>query len=377
MTQPISLRDLATTAIRTYFSKMARSQKAVLKDRDPEDLHQMRVGLRRLRTAMQVFEPVLVLPKAAQEPQVAAVGRKLGRLRDLDVISDLLQQYLPGLPAAEEQALKPGWRYLRRRRQRVFKQVKAVLKGDRYQRLKTRLKAWTQAPEYSTVAPLSAATVLPDLVGPLLSGLWLHPGWLIATEIQQGQPQLRPNLDPDTIDAYVAQPILHSLRKQVKRVRYQLQLVADQYGDRLDAALAHLQTLQETLGQLQDSLVLADFLETAIPNWQTQLPILKAQLAHSRYQSWGKWQVLQSRYLDPIYREGLRQILETPGAHQPEPTPVQPPPAEQPPQPAVPQASNKPSSGQPSASQPSTGKAKRSRRRTHKPVAIEKPASEA
>ncbi|NJN20296.1 MAG: CHAD domain-containing protein [Leptolyngbya sp. RL_3_1] len=287
MTQPVSLEVLATTAIGTYLSKMTRSQKAVLKDRDPEDLHQMRVGLRRLRTAMQVFEPVLILPKAAQESQVAAVGRKLGRLRDLDVITELLQQYLPDLPPAEAQALTPGFQYLQRRRQRALKQVKAVLKGDRYQRLKTRLKTWTQAPACSALAPLSASTVLPDLVGPLLSRLWLHPGWLIATAIQQGQPQPLFNLDPEAIDGYVAQPTLHSLRKQVKRVRYQLQLVADQYGDRLNAELTQLQALQETLGHLQDGLVLADFLGAAIPHWQTQLPTLKAQLAHSRNQSWG------------------------------------------------------------------------------------------
>lgn len=166
--------------------------------------------------------------------------------------------------------------------------------------------------------------VLPDLTVPLLSRLWLHPGWLIATELKQGKPQSLANLEAEAIDIYVDQPQLHSLRKQIKRVRYQLQLVADQYGDRLDTDLANFQALQDSLGNLQDSLVLAAFLDKAIPHWEAQLPTLKAQLSQSRYQAWGQWQALQKRYLNPQYRDTLRQILIVPGASAPEQAITQP-----------------------------------------------------
>jgi CHAD domain-containing protein len=315
MTRTNTLAALATETIGNYLAKATYYQPAVLKDRDPEDLHQMRVGMRRLRTAMQVFGPVLILPKSAREPDVAAIGRQLSRLRDLDVIAELLQQqYLPDLPGGEGQALQPGFKYLRQQRKRAFKQVKATLKGDRYQRLTTRLTQWTEAPNCGELGPLPAAMVLPDLTVPLLSRLWLHSGWLIATEIKRDKPQPVANLDAELIDIYVDQPQLHGLRKQVKRVRYQLQLVADQYGDRLNTDLANFQALQDILGNLQDSLVLAAFLNNAIPDWEAQLPTLKARLSQSRYQAWGQWQALQKRYLNPQYRDALRQILMVPGA---------------------------------------------------------------
>ncbi|MGD1906676.1 MAG: CHAD domain-containing protein [Leptolyngbyaceae cyanobacterium] len=319
MTRSTTLEALAAEAISKYLTKATRYQKAVLKDRDPEALHQMRVGMRRLRTAMQVFEPVLKLPKAAREPDVAALGRKLSDLRDLDVIAELLRQYLPDLPEVEGQALQKGFKSLHQQRKRAFKQVKTTLKGDRYQQFKTHLKQWTEAPKCGDLGPLPAATMLPDLVVPLLSGLWLHPGWLIATEVKRNQPQPIANLEPDAIDAYVDHPKLHSLRKQVKRVRYQLQLVADQYGDRLDTDLANFQALQESLGNLQDSLVLAAFLDKAVPKWKAKLPTLKARLTQSRYQAWSQWQALQKRYLSPLYRDALRQVLIVPGAGAPQP----------------------------------------------------------
>ena len=325
MTRPTTLESLATEAIGNYLSKTTRYQKAVLKDQDPEDLHQMRVGMRRLRTAMQVFEPVLDLPKSAREADVANLGRKLGGLRDLDVIANLLrQQYLPDLPEIEGQALQKGFKYLRQQRKRALKQVKAALKGDRYQRLTTRLTKWTQTPNCGDLGTLPAAMVLPDLTVPLLSHLWLHPGWLIATAPAQGQPQPMEAMDPDAIDAWVDQPKLHSLRKQVKRVRYQLQLVAAQYGDRLDTDLANFQALQDILGNLQDSLVLAAFLDKAVPKWKAKLPTLKTRLTQSRYQAWGQWQALQKRYLNPQYRDALRQILIMPGANVPEETATPP-----------------------------------------------------
>ncbi|NJN20295.1 MAG: hypothetical protein HC812_02655 [Leptolyngbya sp. RL_3_1] len=69
----------------------------------------------------------------------------------------------------------------------------------------------------------------------------------------------------------------------------------------------------------------------------------------------GQWQALQSRYLDPTCREGLRQILETPGALPPEPI----------------------STPKSSARKPSADKAKPARRRTRKSAPTKQPASEA
>lgn len=319
---PAAMGEIAIAAINKYFTKAVRYEKAVLKDQDPENLHQMRVNMRRLRTALQVFAPAIALPPAAQEPAVAKIARRLGNLRDLDVTADLLtQQYLPDLPQAEGDRLQKALKALAKQRKRTYKRVKVTLTGDRYGELKKALNAWGHTPSCNVTASLPLTTTLPDLTLPLVSHLWLHPGWLIATQVSDGGMQPHPKLEPEVIDRCVTEssPVLHSLRKQVKRVRYQLSLVSEHYGDRLQADLDRLQALQESLGDLQDTWVLADFLSQTIPGWEGELPTLKSLLMDSRQRAWYQWQTLQQHYLQPEHRNALRHILMTPGADAPPP----------------------------------------------------------
>ncbi|MBD0334104.1 MAG: CHAD domain-containing protein [Cyanobacteria bacterium Co-bin13] len=315
-----TLGSLAQAAIAKYLKQATRREAAVLADTNPEELHQMRVGMRRLRTALQVFQPGINIPKAAKEPCVADVARKLGELRDLDVIEETLQQrFLPELPSDEQAALKTAFAALAKRRLRVFKQVKQLLEGEKYRQLKKGMKGWLKQPDLNAIAALPATTAMPDLVLPLVSRLWLHPGWLIGTTETL---EVNTQLDPAAVDELIDQNSepLHGLRKQIKRVRYQLKLIEDLYGDALTAELDNLEAMQETLGQLQDSMILADFLEESIPEARNQIPSLFSRLADTRYEAWQQWQSLQGTYLDPETRHRLRLILLTPEAPKDEPS---------------------------------------------------------
>jgi CHAD domain-containing protein len=89
----------------------------VLRDQDPEPLHQMRVSLRRLSTTLVQFAPCLALPKGLSEKQLAKTVRQLGMARDLDVLQERLDDgLLPQLPEQERQRLKPARRQLARER---------------------------------------------------------------------------------------------------------------------------------------------------------------------------------------------------------------------------------------------------------------------
>jgi triphosphatase len=59
--------------------------RGILDTDDPEYLHQMRVGLRRFRSALKLFDTWLVLPPAMQE-EFDWLGAVLGRARDHDVL---------------------------------------------------------------------------------------------------------------------------------------------------------------------------------------------------------------------------------------------------------------------------------------------------
>ena len=312
-----SLGCLARESIQKYFRQATKYEKAVLKDQDPEDLHQMRVGMRRLRTAMRVFSPGIQLPKAAGEAKVSAVARQLGALRDLDIIDDaLLRQYRPALPKAEQEALDVAIKKLSKGRRRIFKQVKKVLKGNQYGSLKQSLDQWLDYPNYGAIAVYPSIHVLPDLLLPLVSQLWLHPGWLVGTKIGVDGIMVDADFTPDKLEGCMTEhnETLHSLRKQVKRVRYQLRLAAGFYSPAIAHDIKTLADIQETLGQVQDSIVLADFLTKAIPGFHKQLPTLVNQLAENRYHAWLHWQELQQHYLTPQNRDALRLELLQPGA---------------------------------------------------------------
>ncbi len=315
-----SVGVLASSAVETYLSKAEKYEKPVISDRDPEDLHQMRVNLRRLRTVMQVFASTITLPKSGQEAQVAKVSRCLGSLRDLDVITASLEdQYAPDLPDQERQTLKRVFKYLAKQRKKAYKQVKSQLKGDRYKTLKNRLHQWALMPNCNETARLDIDMVLPDVTMPLVSRLWLHPGWLIGVHETKGTLKPDTRLSTAKIDTLVSEDAktLHSFRKQVKRVRYQLKFLSDFYGDRLNADLDRLAELQDIMGNLQDSSVMVAFLAKAMPDWEQAMPTLKSLLAARRHRAWKQWQTHQRYYLDPKHRESLRQILLTPGAAAP------------------------------------------------------------
>ncbi|NJL45262.1 MAG: CHAD domain-containing protein [Leptolyngbyaceae cyanobacterium SM2_3_12] len=310
-----TLGQLAQGAIAKYLKQVVASEQPVLADTDPENLHQMRVGLRRLRTAIQVFAVGVKLPKAGCEPRVAALGRQLGKLRDLDVIAATLRdRYAPDLPDEEQQRLGTVLLQLEKQRRRTFKQVKKQLKNKRYEGLAESLEAWVQAPEVTTLASLPAPTLVPDLILPLVSRLWLHPGWLVGTRLTPSGPKVDTRLDLAATDALISEqgPCLHSLRKQVKQVRYQLRLVAELYDNALEADIQRISAMQETLGDLQDSSVLEAFIIDQVPQAEPQMPTLFALLADRRHRAWKQWQTHQQYYLDPSHRQALRLCLAQP-----------------------------------------------------------------
>lgn len=311
----LTFADLAQAAVRQYFRQAVKHEAAVLADRDPEDLHQMRVGMRRLRTAIHAFGPGLVLPKAAQEKRIAAAGRCLGALRDLDVIqAKLTEQYLGQLPETEQLLMIQVFKRLGKQRRKRYKQVQKLLQGKQYRQLKQGLTDWLAQPRYQLTATLAATAVLPDLALPLVSQLWLHPGWLVGTELDaQGHP-LPLDISGDQLQTLLNTEAnrVHDLRKQVKRARYQLKLLTDFYPGQVSQTVEDFATIQDTLGNVQDSQVLQGFLAAAVGDVAQGLPTLHRQLIAARQTAWARWQQLQRPYLLASKRSELRRVLLSP-----------------------------------------------------------------
>ncbi len=310
--QPLLFGDCAYQAIQKHFKKSTKYKSKVLADGDPEPLHQMRVGMRRLRTALQVFAPAITIPMEIRK--ISKIAKELGYVRDLDVLYIWFQNYMlqASLTPAEALELQLLLQRLLVRRREQFQQMKKLLKGKAYLAFMDVFKDWQQHPKYTALAQMPIQIVLPDLLLPLISELLLHPGWMVAVNAQQGSVVPIKILDLEALnqDFHRWEPLLHDLRKQMKRVRYQTEFFTDFYGAGFKQRTKEFRVIQDQLGLLQDQMVLDQFLTQDLgTNWTKQLPSLALFFQRERWQLWQQWQGYQRQYLDSAFRRKLRSQL--------------------------------------------------------------------
>ncbi|KAM3094120.1 CHAD domain-containing protein [Phormidesmis sp. 146-35] len=313
--QEETLENFAYQAIAKHFKKFVKHEADVLQDKDPECLHQMRVGIRRLRTAIQVFGFAIELPKGVSDRRLSKIAQTLGAVRDLDVLTaELETQQQTDLPKAEREELASLLKKMHKQRKQDFDQLKQTLKSNRYQDLKDGFDHWLENPQCRAIAQFPILEVLPDLLLPLISETLLHPAWLVGATFENGQATIQP-IDPETIGQFLKQHslTLHDLRKQMKRVRYQTELFVDFYDDRYAAQVDEFKTIQEVLGQIQDSAVMQDYLITRLQvSLEESCPTVARHLDRNVAHACEQWQTLQSHYLDAEFRSSLRQLCNAP-----------------------------------------------------------------
>jgi CHAD domain-containing protein len=287
----------AVALIAAQTERLRRLRPEVLEDAEHEPLHQLRVSLRRLRTALRQFAPALVLPERVSERRIAALARCSGLCRDLDVLRDHLDhQLLPQLSEEERQALRPLLKPLQRRRRQAFAAVVEVLEAGRWERLLLRLEGWQQRPVFTSLGEEPLAQWLLEWPRPLTAGLFLHPGWWAH------QPQ---------------DPALHDLRKRIKGVRYSLEPLMAQLDPAVQAWIGPLKQAQSALGALQDLQVLQELLLLQDParreaGTAVRLEGLAAELERQRAVGWEQWGVARAQLLRPECRLALPTLSPWP-----------------------------------------------------------------
>ena len=312
----VTLGEWANIAIAKHTRKILKYESKVIQDKDPEDLHQMRVGMRRLRSAIAGFAVALDLPKTVNEKIIAKIGRSLGKLRDLDVLlAALADNYRPLLPKGEKKTLDKVIKSLNKQRKEELKQVRETLNGKLYLNLQQGLQDWLKQPKYQAIGDCSIYPVLPDLLLPQISQLLLHPGWLVGVKLEEGIIKLPEILSKEEIEQLLEQKevLLHDLRKQAKKNRYNLELFAQFYNDSYGYYVKQIEQIQEVLGEIQDCYVLREVLEKVLDSSiRRKMPQLATQLTETRYQKWQEWLVLQKEFFDDKTRQELRQTIQKP-----------------------------------------------------------------
>lgn len=288
--------EFAYQVIKEQFQRIVKQENPVLADKEPEHLHQMRVGTRRLRTALHVFDAAVKMPKAARAKRLRDLARVLGAVRDLDVqIASLQQEYYPQLNSKEQKKLNRVIESLHRSRVEVFDRMQSVLTQEPYRQIKSAYKDWLDSPRYNEIAALPLTLLLPDLLSPLLSELLQHPAWLIATD----------RISEENSET------LHDLRKECKHVRYQTEFFTPFYGAEFQDWIKEVKQLQDDLGALQDIQVLQSILQAELGQ-KTQLPELQTLISRKQTQALMNWDEVRQKYLNEGYRYHLHHMLLQP-----------------------------------------------------------------
>jgi CHAD domain-containing protein len=204
--------------------------------RDPEDVHQMRVAVRRLRAILRASRS-LFDPKWVDDlrRELKWLGTALGRVRDLDVLHAYLRFQLKALPAPERrEAQQHLLRHLDADRVRARAALRAALASPRYARLLTRLKVALVHPPARTSAV--------SLLG------------IAATEFKKLKKAMKALPKQPSADE------LHAVRIKVKRARYAAEVVQAVIGRRVDQFNDKAEKLQDILGEHQDAVVTEAYL---------------------------------------------------------------------------------------------------------------------
>ncbi|MFP5068536.1 CHAD domain-containing protein [Pseudonocardia nantongensis] len=211
---------------------------------DIEDLHQMRVAVRRMRAALKAARPLLDQTWSEDlRTELGRLGRALGPVRDLDVMIERLRDQVATLPPAEQAAGERLVAVLTGDRIAARAQMLDELDSDRHAALRHRLGE-------TVTHPLPEPT--DDVARPELVDLVRAEHRKLAKAVRRGGE------DPPDMT-------LHDLRIRAKRLRYAGELVEPAMRDgrgrktkdskRVRAMLKAAERLQEVLGDHQDACV--------------------------------------------------------------------------------------------------------------------------
>jgi inorganic triphosphatase YgiF len=245
-----TLAEAFRTIARNCAQHLLANEQALLVAEDGEAVHQMRVALRRLRSAFKVFKPLVDGAQLASlRGEIAWLLGALSPARDAEVfltgfLEPLAIQF-PNHPGVIR--LRDQWRTERDGRVRA---ARAAVAEPRFTRLLLELGTWIDSGDWCSD---------PALPGPALSHTPARPFAArtlnrLARKMRKAGGEKLKRLTPED---------LHRVRIHGKRLRYAAEFLSTMFRkDRPNAReyLTTLATLQDRLGELNDIAVAAPLL---------------------------------------------------------------------------------------------------------------------
>lgn len=243
-TVPLSPEQSSETAardvLRECFDQIATNIEVIRSIDHDEGPHQLRVGLRRLRSAFSVFKPVIGNDEMARlNAEARWLGQEVGVQRDLDVaIVDLLEPEAAAHPG--ETGFPVLADILRQRGDANRTVLRRTLVGKRLHAFLFDLarfieaRGWLVASDFDQTARL--ARPVRALAGDAIGKRW--------------KSARRHARDIETLDVEAR----HELRKELKKLRYAIEFFAPVLPQkRVAEFVSRLKSLQQVFGDLNDA----------------------------------------------------------------------------------------------------------------------------
>jgi len=224
-----------------HLARMLARVPGVVAGEDPEEVHAMRVAARRMRAAWRVFGDGFEREERRRyRGELRDVGARLGAVRDLDVLLEIVVAYGKQRSARQRAGLEPllsAWRAEREAR-RV--DLVTELESERFARFIVDYSEFVEIPGLAAlpVAPHTPGLLrhrMPATIWGAYQAVWAFDGDLGAADLAT----------------------LHELRIAAKWLRYTLEFVREPLEPGATALIRPVVALQDHLGDQHDRHVAA------------------------------------------------------------------------------------------------------------------------
>jgi len=230
-------QQAARVILKHLFAIMVANEAGVVDDIDSEFLHDYRISVRRIRSALAQIKGVFpAKPLLHFREEFAWLGDITTPLRDLDVYLMDFDSYQQSLPRCMQPDLEPLRGYLSSQRNQVRRTLNRRLHSRRYQRLKQDWQTFLDDTWPEDDLPAGANKSILKVASRNIRRV-------ASRVLREGEA-----ITPDSPDE-----ALHDLRKTCKKLRYLIEFFRGIYAaSDVSRLVSDLKQLQDNLGLFQD-----------------------------------------------------------------------------------------------------------------------------
>lgn len=227
--------DVVQAALAESAQRLVRQDALLREHADSDSVHDARVAVRRLRSDLRTFGPVLGLARSrALRERLRRLQDGFSAARDADVLLARLTCHLDDLPDTDRVAAEDALAPLREERDAAYARMREMLDDGGHAALLRDVVETAQQPPAGSAAAELACDVIPGIVRDAWSALR-----------KRVRRRSRPPADQE----------LHRIRIAAKRVRYAAEALIPVAGRRARSVARAVERLQTILGDQHDAVV--------------------------------------------------------------------------------------------------------------------------